>query len=55
MKNIGKQANDVWNDIINSTRNGPVKIIPPPEGYIPPKKRRSYSKKRRFIPKDTIL
>uniref|UniRef100_A0A6M3LHT1 Uncharacterized protein n=1 Tax=viral metagenome TaxID=1070528 RepID=A0A6M3LHT1_9ZZZZ len=33
---ISKQANLLYQDIINGTRNGPVKIIPAPSGYIPP-------------------
>jgi len=32
---VEKQSNAIWNDIINETKNGPVKVTPPP-GYIPP-------------------
>jgi len=47
-RDIGKQANAEWEDMLNSLKHGKVKVIPPPPGYIPPKrsKKQPYNRRR---------
>ena len=42
-----KNDTKAWEDMVNQSRNGPVKIIPPPEGYKPPapSKRKPFKKR----------
>ena len=41
---IERQANKVYEEIKNESRHGPVKTIPPPPGYKPPKPLSFYRK-----------
>lgn len=44
-----KESNRLWTDIVNDTRNGTVKVIPPPPGYVPPLNIKRLSK-RKYAP-----